>query len=324
MKILKTISDRLETRGGIFLISLAIAAIVWFGIRAITGYSARVTEIPVSIQPPPGWIVLDASARTVDISFLGTREDLRLLNRDLVKVSVDLRHHTDAAPCVHEFAAADISAPGSPILDFAVPSKIVVRMDRQGTKQVPVRLETQNMLPAGYEQKAPVITPATVQLTGPESVLARIESVSTLPIDLDGRIRTFTRRAQRLVLPGDAAEHVRMDPPTATLEIPIVERSGTMRFDDVPVGLVCPPGQALQATVVPDVAAVTVKGPPELVDALSAGDVRLFVDATGVGGPVSQLRPIHADLPASLSLVQTDPPQARVQFTFGTLQPDEL
>ena len=47
MKILKTISDRLDTRGGIFLISLAIAAIVWFGIRAITGYSARVTEIPV-------------------------------------------------------------------------------------------------------------------------------------------------------------------------------------------------------------------------------------------------------------------------------------
>ena len=323
MKILKTISDRLDTRGGIFLISLAIATIVWFGIRAITGYSARVTEIPVEIQPPPGWIVLDASVRTVDLSFLGTREDLRLLGRDLVKVSVDLRHHTDTAPCVHEFVPADVSAPGSPILDFAVPPKIVVRMDRQGTKQVPVRLETQNMLPAGYEQKAPVITPATVQLTGPESLLARIESVSTLPIDLDGRIRTFTRRAQRLVLPTDAAEHVRMDPPTATLEIPIVERSSNMRFDDVPVGLVCPPGQALQASVVPDVSSVTVKGPPELVDALSAGDVRLFVDAAGLGGPASQLRPIHADLPDRISLVQTDPPQARVQVTFGTLQPDE-
>ena len=75
--------------------------------------------------------------------------------------------------------------------------------------------------------------------------------------------------------------------------------------------------------MVPDVASVTVKGPPELANTLSAGDVRLFVDATGVSAAAPVSRPIHADLPEHISLVQSDPPQAKVQITFGTLQPGD-
>lgn len=321
MKILKKLSDRLGARGRTLLLSLAVAVLVWYGIRVLTGFSTLVTGVPVEIQAPPGWIVLEPGRVAVDIAFMGTREDQRLLNRDQVKVSVDLRTHTDTAPCVHRFAAADINAPGSPVMERTSPEQIVVRMDRQATKQVPVHLYTQNMLPAGYEQKAPLITPATIQLTGPESVLSRIDSISTQPVDLDGRIRTFTRRGLRLEAPsGDGAAYVRMDPPTVTIELPIVERSSTVAFNDVPIAMLCPPGQALQATVVPDTASVTLKGPPELADALTASDVRLFVDATGADGTVPVLRPVHADLPDRISLVHTDPPQARVHLSFGDLR----
>ena len=320
MKILKRISDRLGVRGRTFLLALAIAAFVWFGIRTMTGFTIRVNEIPVALLPPPGWIVLDSTARTVDISFLGTREDQRLLNRDLVKVSVDLRGHEDTVPFVHHFGAADVNAAGSPTVDFVAPAQITVRMDRQATKQVPVKIETENMLPSGYERAAPVVTPATVRLTGPETLLAGIDSVSTERIDLDGRMRTFTRRGVPLEPPvGDGAEHVRMEPASVTIEVPVVERSSTVSFEDVPIGLLCPPGQALQAAVVPDTASVTLKGPPELADALTASDVRLFVDAAGADGAAPVLRPVRADLPDRISLVQTDPPQARVQVTFGSL-----
>ncbi len=323
MKILKKLSDRLGARGRTLLLSLAVAVLVWYGIRVLTGFSTLVTGVPVEIQAPPGWIVLEPGRAAVDIAFMGTREDQRLLNRDQVKVSVDLRTHTDTAPCVHRFAAADINAPGSPFVERTSPEQIVVRMDRQASKQVPVRLYTQNMLPAGYEQQAPVITPATIQLTGPESVLSRIDSLSTQPVDLDGRIRTFTRRGLRLEAPsGDGAAHVRMDPPTVTIELPIVERSSTVSFDGIPIALLCPPGQALQASVVPDTASVTLKGPPELADALSPSDVRLFVDATGADGTAPVLRPLRADLPDRISLVRTDPPQARVHLAFGDLRSD--
>lgn len=321
MKILKNISDKLGVRGRLLLMSIATAVLVWYGLQVMTGFGTRVTDIPVTVQPPPGWIVLDTSTRTVDLDFLGTREDLRLLNRDLVKVTVDLRSHTDTAPCVHRFEDADINAPGMPVMKRASPGQITVRMDRQATKQVPVRLDTQNMLPAGYEQKAPVITPATVQITGPEKLLETIGDVSTQPIDLDGRIRTFTRRNVRLAPPaGEGAVHVRMEPAAVTLEVPIVERSASVRFEDVPIGLLCPPGQALAASVAPDTAAVTVKGPPELVNTLLATDIRLFADATGAAPGSSAVRAVHADLPDRISLVQTDPPQVRIQIEFGELR----
>ena len=316
MKILKPILDRLNTRGGIFLVSLGIATLAWFGIRALNGFSTLVTDIPVSIQPPTGWIVLDSDIKTVDITFLGTRESQRFLSRDLVKVSVDLRDRADTAPVRHVFSAADVNAMGSPTIDHIRPDAITVRMDRQITKQVPVRLETQNMLPDGYEQQAPVITPATVQLTGPESQLRLVESVSTQPVDLDGRVRTFTRRGQRLVPPGGAAGTVRVEPPTVTLEIPIVERFATLQFDDQPIEVLGPPDRDFRTGLLPDAASVTVKGPPELVKILAAAEIRLFVEATGAEGTAPVPRAIQAHLPEKISLVRIDPPLAKLQVAY--------
>ena len=145
MKIPKSISDavrsipdrlRIRIHWKIFLLSLVIATLAWFGIRALNGFATLVTDIPVSIQPPAGWIVLDGGVKTVDISFLGTRESQRFLSRDLVKVSVDLREHTDTAPVRHVFGPADVNAMGAAAVDTIRPDSITVRMDRQITKQV--------------------------------------------------------------------------------------------------------------------------------------------------------------------------------------------
>jgi YbbR domain-containing protein len=304
-----------------FLLSLVIATLAWFGIRALNGFSTLVTDIPVSIQPPAGWIVLDAGVKTVDISFLGTRESQRFLSRDLVKVSVDLRDHTDTAPVRHVFRPADVNAMGAATVDTIRPDSVTVRMDRQITKQVPVRMETQNMLPDGYEQQAPVVTPATVQLTGPESQLRLVESVSTQPVDLDGRIRTFTRRGQRLVLPGGPGSLVRADPAAVTLEIPIVERFSTLQFDACPVEILAPPDGEFRAGLLPDDASVTVKGPPEIVKTLTAAEIRLFVEATGAEGHTPVSRTIQAHLPEKISLVRIDPPQAKLQLTYPEAPP---
>ena len=316
MKILKSIFDRLHIKGGILLLSLAVATLAWFGIRALTGFSSLVREVPVSFQPPSGWIVLDSDVKTVDISFLGTRESQRFLSRDLVKVNVDLRNHADTAPFRHAFSASDVNALGAATIDYIRPDSVTVRMDRQVAKQVPVRMETQNMLPDGYEQQAPVITPATVQLTGPESQLRLVESVSTQPVDLDGRVRTFTRRGQRLVLPGGSGSLVRADPATVTLELPIVERFSTLQFDALPIDILSPPDGEFRSALLPDAATVTVKGPPELVKTLSVAEIRLFVEATGAEGNAPVSRTIQAHLPEKISLVRIDPPQAKLQITY--------
>ena len=313
LKILRKALEFLGSPKGLRLVSLAAAVGAWYAIRAATSNATLIADIPLTIQPPPDWSVVDLSAKTVDVAFLGTRDDLRYLNRELIKVTVDARSHHDNKLFVIPLGPANINAPGSARIDFIRPAVLTVRLDREITKQVPVKVETQNLLPDGYEIEKIVVTPATVELSGPEQRLAEIESVSTVPVDLDGRIRSINKR--RLVLvPGEGAADVQMNPSAVTLDLAIIERSLSSVFPDMPILPMLPPGRSVRADLEPEIATLTVKGRPELMKTLAAEDLRLFVDAAEVAGAAPVKLPIRAVLPNGIVLVRTEPAQVAVRL----------
>ncbi len=313
MKIRRRILDFLATRNGLRLLALGAAVVVWYAIRAATSNATLITDIPLTIQPPADWSVVAGSAKTVDVAFLGTRNDLRYLNREMIKATVDARVHEDTRPLTVTLSAAHINAPGSARIDFIRPATITFRLDRRITKQVPVTVETQNLLPDGYETEKMVVTPATVELSGPAQILDQIESIRTVPVDLDGRIRSINKRRLPLV-PGENFADVRIDPPAVTLDLTIVERSVSLVFPDLPIMALLPPGRSGQAELDPEVATLTVKGRPELIKNLSAGDLRLFVDAGEASGPGPDTLPIRAVLPNGVTRVRTEPATATVRL----------
>ena len=313
MKIRRQILDFLGTRNGLRLMAVAAGVVVWFAIRAATSNATLITDIPLAIQPPPDWSVVASSAKTVDVAFLGTRNDLRYLNRELIKATVDARGHADHQPFTVTLGAAHINAPGSARIDFIRPAAITVRLDRRITKQVPVNVETQNLLPDGYETEKMIVTPATVELSGPAQILDEVESIRTVPVDLDGRIRSINKRRLPLV-PGDDFADVKIDPPAVTLDLAIVERSVSSVFPDLAILAMLPPGRSVHAELDPEVATLTVKGRPELMKSLTAADLRLFVDAGEVSGAGPVELPIRAVLPHGVALVRTEPAKAAVRL----------
>lgn len=306
MKIRQKTLEFLGTRNGIRLVAAIAAVIVWFAIRAATSNATLITDIPLTIQPPPDWSVVACSAKAVDVAFLGTRDDLRYLNRELIKATVDARGHEDNQSFTVVLGAAHINAPGGARIDFIRPASITLRLDREITKQVPVKVETQNLLPDGYEIEKTVVTPATVELSGPAQLLDEVESISTVPVDLDGRIRSINKRRLQLV-PGENFADVQIDPPAVTLDLAIVERSVSTLFPDMPILPMLSPGRALRIEIEPDVATLTVKGRPELMKTLAAEDLRLFVDVTEISGSQSSSLPLRAVLPNGVTLVRTEP-----------------
>ena len=299
------------TRNGMRATAALAGVIAWYAIRAATSNSTIVTDIPITIQPPPDWSVVDLSAKTVNVAFLGTRDDLRYLNRELIKASVDARSHTDTSTFVVALGSANINAPGNARIDFIRPAALTIRLDREITKQVPVKVETQNLLPDGYEIEKITVTPATVELSGPAQRLAEIEAISTTPVDLDGRIRSINKRRLPL-LAGDNMAGVTLNPAAVTLDLAIIERSVSNRFAELPVLPLLPTGRKLRADLDPEVASLSVKGRPELMKNLTAEDVRLFVDATDLPDSGPAKLPIQAVLPPGITLVRTEPAHASI------------
>lgn len=306
MKTLRKILEFLGTRNGLRLVAVVAAIAVWYAIRAATSNSTLVTDIPLAIQPPPDWSVVECSAKTIDVAFLGTRDDQRYLNRDSIKATVDARSQQNNETAVVTLGPANVNTFGSARIESIRPATITLRLDREITKQVPVKVETQNLLPDGYEIEKTVVTPATVVLSGPAQILDGVESISTVPVDLDGRIRSVNKKRLPLVH-GENFAGVKLDPPAITLDLAIIERSISARFLDMPILPMLPSGRALRVDLDPDVATLTVKGRPELINALAAEDLRLFVDATEISDAKSTALTVRAVLPNGVSLVRTEP-----------------
>lgn len=304
--ILQKILEFLGSQKGLRVVSVAAAVMVWYTIRAATSNATIVADIPLTLQPPPDWSVVDCSAKTVDVAFLGTRDDLRYLNRELIKATVDARTHATTGTFSITLGAANINAPGNSRIDFIRPAVISLRLDRSITKQVPVKVETQNLLPDGYEIEKMVITPATVELSGPAQLLNEIDSIRTAPVDLDGRIRSINKR--RLALePTDNLAGIALVPPAVTLDLMIIERSVSAAFPNMPILPMLPPGRSVRIDIEPDVATLTVKGRPELMKSLAAESLQLFVDVTKIPGSNPTQLPIRAVLPNGIALVRTEP-----------------
>lgn len=312
MKILQKIRSLTGSKNGIRLISIIGAVIVWYSIRAATSNPILVSDIPLRIQPPPGWSVMDASAESVDVGFLGAQDELRFLNRELIKAIVDVRTHEETGTFTVPLTPANINAAGSARIDFIRPTTITLRLDREITKAVPVKVDMQNVLPDGYEIEGIVITPATVELSGPAQRLEALDSVATLPVDLDGRIRSINKRRLPLVASARMTG-VDINPKNVTVDIRIIERTISEEFVDLPVLPLLPSGITLEAVIDPEIATVKVKGRPQRMNKLTADDLRIYVDAAQVEEGKSKKLPISAILPEGITLVSVKPAKASVK-----------
>ncbi len=289
------------------------AIIVWYTIRAATSNTTLVTDIPLLIQPPPNWSLVESSVQTVDVAFLGTRDDLLKLNRERIKATVDVRDHEENSTFRVVLGPADINAPGSARIDFIQPGSITIRLDREITKQVPVKVDTQNLLPDGYEIEKMVVTPATIELSGPAQRLSKIDSIRTIAVDLDGRIRSINQRRLSLVTRSHMAG-VDLNPTSVMLDLTIIERTISEQFKDLPLKALLPPGRSVRADIDPEVATIKVKGRPKRMKKLAAEDLQLFVDASQVSGSKAVKLPIRAILPDGITLVRTTPAKATVKL----------
>ncbi|MBP5788597.1 MAG: hypothetical protein J6Y19_12390 [Kiritimatiellae bacterium] len=294
---------------GAWVMAAILALGTWYAVNAARGNSQVVTEIPVTVEVPEGWVLTKASTKTVNVEFRGAREDMRYLGRDLIKVTVDLRKSA-TNHVVREFRSGNVFAPGRAKAQGFRPESITVEMDREETRMVPVRLETQNMLPEGYEAGAATLTPAQVEVTGPAGRVSKVDAIGTAVLDLEGRTRSFHRKRMALA-PGEELAGVTIEPKSVMLELPVEERLVEAEFELVPVRILGESGGA-RMEALPETATVRVKGSPEAVKKLTVDDILLFADATGVGDK-GKRRTVEGHLPAGVGLAAVTPATVTVQ-----------
>ena len=294
--------------------SVCIAFVIWYVIQSIINYETVVSDVPLTIQVDPGWAILDRSAETVDVLFRGSQEDIRKLTRDQVGVDVDIRGQPFRSTSTVRLDTRNIKAPGAVRVVSVRPEEVALRLDQEGEKQVAVKAELQGGPPEGCEVESVACVPASVVLYGPRQRLDEVETVRTMPIDLEGRTRSFRKLKMGIVQPSEAWA-ARIAPSNVVVEVTIVERSAAKDLEEVPVRVLLPSGPRARVDVFPDKVKVVVKGRAELLRNLQAGDVQAYADCAGLQAGASYDLPVRIQVPQGLSAQAVEPPT--VKITMG-------
>ncbi len=258
------------------LLALGLAFAIWV---AVTGESRilQVYSAPLDIKLPRDCVLAGPAPAKVSVSLRGPESQIRRLDPFKLAFRVDV---SDAPPGQRNVQLAAETLAGVPRgIDVVQiePDRIQLVVDRRMQKVLPVAPSLVGSPPSGYRFYGVRATPDTLEVEGPKSEVGGLDRVRTDPIHLEGHTAPFTvevnavpdRPATRVVEPREISVHVEVD------VAPI-----RAAFDAVPVVFA---NQEFAATATPSRLRVVISGPPSLVHAIRAEQIRPVAELSGLG-----------------------------------------
>jgi YbbR domain-containing protein len=191
------------------------------------------------------------------------------------------------------------------------PPSVSVRLERIETVPMLVRVRVLDEPPLGYEMKPPQVTPSTVNVTGPQNEIERVND-ATVEVALRGAKTTVERQASVNLYDaqGNQVQGLTIEPSTVTVSIPVEQRVG---YKDAAVKALIT-GNPASGYWVSDIsvepATVTLVGAPEALNQLGGFVETEALDVSGAQESISER--LRLKLPEGVSVLNANDVLVRV------------
>jgi hypothetical protein len=296
----------------LLLLCFVLAFVAWHTIRRNISLPLPVSNIPIEIEAPEGWAVLDKSLDTVDIRFMGSREDIRDLNSGTLRVVIPVTKPVRGKMMRFTLHSKYIrNNPSDAKVDRFNPEIIELMLDQETERALPVKATLDGMPPEGLEVESIVCKPVTVLVKGAQQQIGKMENIHTESIDMKNRQESFKENV-RIALPQGG--RLEANPDRVSVQITLEARSSTVVMEKVPVRVLSSPGDRRRINVQPLSISVTIRGQQQRIDQLRAGGLFAYVSCMELDENTGYDLPVTVDLPAGLKLIKTEPAAVRVEI----------
>jgi YbbR domain-containing protein len=262
---------------GVKLFALVVAVVIWFS--AISEQEdERNFIVPLEMANLADTLTVTGRVPdNVEISVRASRRDLLLMEFRKVAVSLNM-HRAEPGRFTQRLSVSDVVFPTG-IEPFRVrivsPLMVDVTVEKLATRRSRVAVTLSGALPNDQLLSAvPEAEPDWVLVTGPQSIVGRLDKVPTKSIDLS-RVKESGDRDVEL----DTPKSVASEPEKVKVGIYVSERGARVLTNIPPTVLV--DEQSLTVEVVPKTLTLTLEGPKALLDTLSSKDVSILLDLSG-------------------------------------------
>jgi len=289
---------------GLKITCLVAALIIWIQVASTTVIEADV-RLPVSVVNlgPELTVAGNALPELIDVRLRASKLRVlahRYLGRNLGRVQVDLANRQPGPSFSYELTPADVVTEQE-VVTVPPPARLSIRLDREVTRRLPVRVAVTGELPAGrLLLSPPAPRPDTVAVRGPERFFRGVTDVATEPLRLDPVSGPVTQELN-LVRP-----HAHLEPLVAEVAVTVnVAELEERVLANVPVIPLVDADQA-DVAVSPPVCDLMVRGPADSVRALTAADLTVTIPLSGLGEGMHEVRG-EVSHPAWVTQVAVEP-----------------
>jgi YbbR domain-containing protein len=281
-------------------LALAITLGLWFAVTTQRAPATmRLHNVPLEFILPENVEIGNDPTHVVEVTLQGSQSKLTEMNVANLVARADVTSLRPGDRVARLYESVRMDLPEDVRIIEVTPRNVTLHLETVVEREVPVEARFEGDLPEGFRRIGVTVTPERVRVRGPESHVNAVEGAFTETISLSDlrESRTFQQVAVDIpdhkVAPLDAAVSVRVD---------VSEEQSERRFTNVPVRT--PSG----APLAPPAAAVTLRGPRSIVEALRPEDVRLVVEPAE-GGPSAPRLSLPPAAQGRVELVSTTPAQ---------------
>lgn len=173
---------------GLKLISLALAAGIWFVVVVRNPVAEVAVDVPIELQNiPPN---LEVSSEHIPQAQIRVRGPERLISRlqtTDVHAAINL-NEVSAGEHTFDLTASQVHEPQGLEVVQIVPTQLHLAFDTRITRSIEVRPRITGTFASGYSIANVEVVPQRVSITGPRRRVEAVDTAMTDPIDASGNI----------------------------------------------------------------------------------------------------------------------------------------
>ena len=298
------------------LFSIAAAVILYFLFQI---FSLDSKSFSVSLQVREGgiFVLTEQPPAYVRVTVRAKPDKLAVVQKNDIQAYIDTSSVTAAGvnSVPVKLELKDFFTLMEPLDIQVKPYRLSLSFEKVAYKTVPVTPLFFGTPAEGFETSSWTVSPATVKISGPESVIESVTEVYTGTVDLQGRNTgfkapiTIEKSSKRIQI---------LDVPDSFIKVDISPRLDTRRFSNLSVqpfnlNAKLKPEQDIQKIT------LVLSGPKKVLDSFKPHASMVQADFTDIDKSGSYSVPLRIYIPDELSVVSIEPPVLEVELIENTV-----
>lgn len=297
------------------LFSIAAAVILYFSFQ-IVSLDSKSFSLPLQIREGGNFVLTGQAPSYVRVTVRAKPDNLAIVQKSDIQAYIDTSLVTEAGNNTLQVKLdlKDFFTLMEPLDIQVKPYRLSLAFEKIAYKTVPVTPLFFGTPADGFEVSSWTLSPAKVQISGPESIVASVTEVHSSTIDLQERKTgfkapvTIERSSKRIQILGV---------PDSSIKVDISPRLDTRRFSNLSVQSLdldskLKTEQALQKVT------LVLSGPKKVLDSFVPDDTVVQADFSDIHEVGTYSVPLRVYIPDEFSVVSIEPPTLKVQLVENT------